>query len=161
LSGKAYETLRQSGAIHLPSQRTLRDYTYYTEAKPGFSVTVDNQLREMAKLDSCPEREKYIILLMDEMHIRDDIVFDKHTGNQYMKCVICDIIYYIGAICGFVNLGDIQTHLAAFEHSLDQSEIIPPVANSMLVVLVRGLFSKLNFPYAQFPCRSLRGELAT
>lgn len=81
LSGKGYETLRQSGAIHLPSQRTLRDYTYYTEAKHGFSVTVDNQLRNMAKIDTCTEREKYVVLLMDEMHIRDDIVYDKHTGT--------------------------------------------------------------------------------
>lgn len=81
LSGSAYETLRQTGVINLPSQRTLRDYTYYTEAKAGFSVTVDNQLREMANLENCPEREKHIILLMDEMHIRDDIVYyDKHTG---------------------------------------------------------------------------------
>ena len=81
LSSKAYETLRVSGAIQLPSQRTLRDYTYYTEAKPGFSITVDNQLKEMANLDKCPEREKHVIVLMDEMHIRDDIVYDKHTGK--------------------------------------------------------------------------------
>ena len=27
----------------------------------------------------CPEREKYIALVMDEMHIKEDIVYDKHT----------------------------------------------------------------------------------
>lgn len=32
-----------------------------------------------------------------------------------------------------------------------------PLANSMLVVMVRGLFSKVQFPYAQFPCTKLRG----
>lgn len=37
LSGSAYELLRDSGAIVLPSQRTLRDYTYYTKAAAGFS----------------------------------------------------------------------------------------------------------------------------
>lgn len=63
----------------------------------------------------------------------------------------------IGAVSGFVNLGEIQSHLTAYEHSLDKSEI-PSVANSMLVILVRGLCSKLNFPYTQFPCRSLRGN---
>ena len=81
LSGRDYDTFRESGTIHLPSQRTLRDYTYYTEAKPGFSVSVDNQLADMANISSCPERGKYVILLMDEMHIRDDIVYDKHTGK--------------------------------------------------------------------------------
>ena len=29
LSGRSYELLRKSGCIHLPSQRTLRDYTHY------------------------------------------------------------------------------------------------------------------------------------
>ena len=37
LSGSAYELLCQSGVIVLPSQRTLRDYTYYTKATVGFS----------------------------------------------------------------------------------------------------------------------------
>lgn len=32
LSGGAYETLCETGVIKLPSQRTLRDYTYYTAA---------------------------------------------------------------------------------------------------------------------------------
>ena len=37
LSSGAYEMLRSSGVLHLPSQRTLRDYKYYTTAKAGFS----------------------------------------------------------------------------------------------------------------------------
>ena len=78
LSSRAYESLRVSGIVQLPSQRTFGDYT---QAKPGFSVSVDNQLKEMANLKNCPEREKHVMELMDEMHIRDDIVFDKHTGN--------------------------------------------------------------------------------
>ncbi len=32
-----------------------------------------------------------------------------------------------------------------------------PLANSMLVLMVRGLFSRMMFPYAQFPCAKLRG----
>lgn len=77
----AYEMLRESGAIKLPSQRTLRDYTYYTKTKSGFGDDVDQQLMEAAKIHVCPEREKYIILVMDEMHIKEDIVYDKHTGE--------------------------------------------------------------------------------
>ena len=34
----------------------------------------------------------------------------------------------------------------------------PQMANSMLVFLVRGLFSKLVFPYVQFPCTALSGN---
>lgn len=34
----------------------------------------------IAHLESSPEREKYVIIMIDEMHIKDDIVYDKHTG---------------------------------------------------------------------------------
>ena len=33
------------------------------------------------------------------------------------------------------------------------------IAKTMVVFMVRGLFSKLQFLYAQFPCASLSGEL--
>ena len=38
-SSKAYEMIRQSGCIHLPSQRTLMDYTHCTESGAGFSLS--------------------------------------------------------------------------------------------------------------------------
>ena len=85
VSGRGYEMLRDSGVINLPSQRTLRDYTYYTQTKSGFSDDVDRQLAEVAKIDQCPEREKYVVLLMDEMHIKEDIVYDKHRG-RFINC---------------------------------------------------------------------------
>ena len=31
------------------------------------------------------------------------------------------------------------------------------LAHSMVVIMVRGLFSRLEFPYAQFPCTDLSG----
>ena len=34
-SSKAYECMRDSGCIYLPSQRTLRDYTNCVKASPG------------------------------------------------------------------------------------------------------------------------------
>lgn len=49
-------------------------------------------------------------------------------------------------------------HLAAYERSFaDDSELHEPLANSMLVMMVRGLFSKLQFPFVQFPCAKLHG----
>ena len=38
LSQGAYETLRQSKCIRMPSQRTLRDYTHHLKSEPGFSA---------------------------------------------------------------------------------------------------------------------------
>ena len=184
LSSSAYETIRESNVIKLPSQRTLRDYTYYTKATMGFSADVDEQILKAAKLDSCPERVKYIIILMDEMHIKEGLVYDKHTGILYSLfvftvCIHTHILYSlfvfththivftvcvclytnsVGSITGFVQLGDINSHLASLEHQLDDDQLPEQLANSMLVIFVRGLFSKLNFAYVQFPCTSLSGD---
>ena len=78
----AYEVLRESNVIKLPSQRTLQDYTHYTKACSGFSDEVDLQLMDAANILNCDEKDKYVILLMDEMHIKEDVVYDKHTGTQ-------------------------------------------------------------------------------
>ena len=43
-SSKAYETLREPGCIHLPSQRTLHDYTHCVQSGAEFSAGVDRQL---------------------------------------------------------------------------------------------------------------------
>ena len=46
----AYEDLRKSGCLSLPSQRTLSDYTHYASAKSGFSMAVDYQLIDAAQI---------------------------------------------------------------------------------------------------------------
>lgn len=76
--------LRESEVIELPSQRTLRDYTYHTKATVGFSNDVDQQLMDLANISACPEREKYVVILMDEMHVKEDLVYDKHTGTHFI-----------------------------------------------------------------------------
>ena len=73
--------LRDSGCIQLPTQRTLRDYTYHIKASVCFSSDVDDMLKDVAEVSTCPERNKCVILLVDEMHIREDLVFDRHTGK--------------------------------------------------------------------------------
>lgn len=99
LSSSAYETIRESGVIKLPSQRTLRDYTYFTKTAPGFNADVDEQISKAAKLDTCPEREKCVIILMDEMHIKEGIVYDKHTGN--LMCYLVNVYITFDIYCRF------------------------------------------------------------
>ena len=62
---------------------------------------------------------------------------------------------------GFVNLGDINSHLLELEKSLltssnKKSELL---ASTVLAFMVKGLMSSLEFPYAHFPCRNLTGDL--
>ena len=126
-SSKAYETLRDSGCIHLPSQRTLRDYTNCVKASAGFSIEVNRQLMQVAHLTSCPDYEKLVVLLLDE---KEDLVYDKYTGK----------------LVGFVNLGGVSNLLKQHEqHIKGQQEKI--IAKSMMVIMVRGLFSPLRYPY--------------
>ena len=61
----------------------------------------DKQLMRVADVAQVEDWQKYVIL-MDEMHIREDLVYDKHTG----------------ALLGFTDLGDINSHLNCFEQSL-------------------------------------------
>ncbi len=144
LSSGAYEALRVSGCVKLPSQRTLRDYTHYVRALPGFSDDVDKQLIEVAKLQTCDEFQKYVVLVLDEMHLKKDLVYDKHSGE----------------LVGFVNLGETNTHLLQFEQQLVGKEsVCEPLAKSMQVFMVRGLFTHLQFAYAQLPCASVTGDL--
>ena len=65
---------------------------------------------------------------------------------------------HVGVLTGFTNLGEINSHLAAYESQVSGSRAETEVlAHSMLVIMVRGLFSKFEFPYAQFPCSDLTG----
>ena len=80
-SRSAYATLRDSGCIHLPSERTLRDYSQSVESNTGFSTAVDIQLLSAANIASCEEWEKLVFLIIDEMYIREDLVYEKRTGK--------------------------------------------------------------------------------
>ena len=66
--------------MKLPSQGTLQDYTYHTKAVVGFSKEVDEHLMITAKLLTCSEREKCVLLILDEMHLKEDLCYDKLTG---------------------------------------------------------------------------------
>ena len=57
-------------------------------------------------------------------------------------------------------MGDINSHFSAYEKSVKsgESDNSIPLANSMLVLMVKGLFSSFEFPYAQFPCSSITGS---
>ena len=84
-----------------------------------------------------------MMLLMDEMHIKEGLVFDKHSGE----------------LIGFTNLGDVNNHITSLERASGTStQALQPLAKSMLVLMVRGLLSGFKFPYAQFPCASLTGD---
>ena len=62
LSSSAYHSLRTSGFMKLPSERTLRDYTHFIKSKVGFYSDLDQQLADEAQLRSW-------LLLQTEHHL--------------------------------------------------------------------------------------------
>ena len=140
LSSSSYRVLRSSGTVVLPSER--RDYTHWMKSDARFSESVDRDLLKEAKIDSVDDFQKHVCLIFDEVRIKEDLVYDKHS---------CRII-------GFVNLGNFSDELLELEHS-ENNEMKQCVATNMLVFMVRNLFSKFEYPYAQFPCASLSADL--
>ena len=115
-SSSAYESLRQSGCLLLPSQRTQRDYTHYANTMIGFSDEVDKQFMEIADISSLSEYQKCVVIILDEMHIKEGLVYDKHSG----------------ALVGFTDLGNINNLLTDLERSLASGSGVPTPALSKL-----------------------------
>lgn len=126
------------GFLKLPSERTLRDYTHYFDNKPGFQDEVDQQLISEIP-SSLSESKRFVALLLDEMKVREGLVFNKHSGE----------------IIGFTSLGDINNDLLHLEQEGER----PLIAQYILVLMVRGILFKLEFPYAHFATRGATGDL--
>ena len=134
LSSAAYHAARTSGFMSLPSERLLREYIHYYHSKAGFHSTVNDHLMREAKIDKLTKIEKHVVILLDEMKVREDIVFNKTSGE----------------VVKLVYLGDFNSGL----HSLEQNvakDVEIPVATHVLGLMVRGLVTSLKFPYAHFP----------
>ena len=139
ISSGGYHALCRSGLITLPSERTLRDYTHWLHAGVGFFPEVDVQLVKEANVVS--EKDKYIILSWDEMMIKEDLVFDKHS---------CSLIE-------FTNVGDVSDMMDKIEQE-DNNKLHCNVSSHMLLFMVRGMCSTLEFPYAHFATRGITAD---
>ena len=43
---------------------------------------------EAANIHNCPEREKFVIIIFYEMHVREDLVYDKHSGIRIKDLLV-------------------------------------------------------------------------
>ena len=123
-SSGAYHKLRESGVLKLPSERTLRDYTYCIPPNTGFQGAVAEQLVKDSKLNTLPDSHKFIVITFDEMKIREGLVYDKYTDQ----------------LIGFVTLDDVSNHLLQLERSCTSAvpTASPNLATHMLVLVIRG-----------------------
>ena len=113
-SASAYGEVRKSGALILPSERVLRNYKNYFKPKAGIHKENIENLRE--KTASFSEIQRYVAIIMDEMKIQSNLVFDKTSGH----------------LIGFVDLGDPMTNFANLKEEDN-------IATHSLAFLARGL----------------------
>ena len=78
-SASAYDELRNSKVLTLPSRRTLRDYKNAIRPSVGFShEIVDELIKTASNLEGV---KRYVVLSLDEIKIKEELVFDKYTGE--------------------------------------------------------------------------------
>ena len=96
---------------------------------------------KVANVDELEEWKKCVAICFDEVKVKEGIVYDKHD---------CRVI-------GFVDFGDVNNAMSELERSDNGSP--PAIAKQMLVFMVRGIFFRLTFPYAQFATRDLSADI--
>lgn len=77
------------------------------------------------------------------MYVKEGLTYNKHTGE----------------LLGYCETGDINEHLQKLENEYTGSnKNVGKLASTMMVLMIRGLFTTFTFPYASFPSSSLTGE---
>ncbi|XP_012566352.2 uncharacterized protein LOC105850424 [Hydra vulgaris] len=128
-SASAYDELRSSNVLTLPSRRTLRDYKNFIRPKAGLNPPVIEELNKISI--NLVGYQRYVTLSFDEVKIQEKLVFNKHTGD----------------IIGFVDLGEPDLY------STFQKE--DSLASHVLVYFIRGIASDLKFALCHFATKGL------
>ena len=125
-SNSAYEELRNSGVLVLPSTHTLRDYKNVIKPQTGFSRQVIEDL--INTTSSYFDVQRYIVLLFDEMKVKANLVFDKYTGE----------------LKGYLDLGCVEDDLSTLGREADC------LATHALAFHLRGVVTNLKYSLAYF-----------
>ena len=91
------------------------------------------------KVQELPNFKRNICVLMDEMKLKSGLFF---TSS--------------GKLVGFSDLGPGNNELQKFEQGLRTQEA--KLASHVFVLMARGLFSGLKFPFAYYPCDGMTSE---
>ena len=130
-SSSAYEELRNFNVLVLPSSRTLRDYKNFTQSKTGFAKEILNDLTGLSS--NFIGNQRYIAIVIDEMKIKINLVFDKHSGE----------------LSGFVDLGDPDKNFTSMDSKMKT------LASHALVLHHRGICTDLKYSLAYFTTRGV------
>ncbi|XP_070578680.1 uncharacterized protein [Ptychodera flava] len=119
-SPKAYETLRKSGMLILPSGRLLKMYKNSVSQKAGFNDDVLEWMVAEAKKTLGPEGYDGGIIF-DEMQIQEDLQL-QHEGDETK-------------LIGLVDLGDESDHMKTVIAGIDKAQIASHVLQMVFLVI--------------------------
>ena len=129
-SASAYDELRNSNVLTLPSRRTLRDYKNAVKPHAGFNPAVINELKK--QVEKLKDHQRKVVISLDEMKIQENLVYDKYSGN----------------LVGFVDLGDPDLNYAMFSDT-------NALATHVMVFYLRGISSDLKFELGYFGTKGM------
>lgn len=139
-SPAAYELMRQTGMVKLPSSSTLFEYSHVEDVKEGIDETVLKSVT--ARLKKMKEKhKKYHVLMGDEMYISQNLVFQKSTGK----------------LIGYTSLNDIDKEVSDLEKTIDNpdAELDEIVVEKIMVYMIKGVSNGIKEVVATFTTGTL------
>ena len=129
--------------MNLPSTRTLYDYSHCVKSGTGFRAEITNQLiTEIHSKSFTDNWQQYVGLLHDEIKIKADLVYNKHSGE----------------LIGFMNLDDVGNAVLNMEQNMDEQRP-QELAKYVLVLFVRGIATDLQFSLAHFATGGISADI--
>ena len=129
-SASAYDELRNSNMLVLPSRRTLRDYKNAIKPNTVFNPEVVAELKTTVSKISGARR--FVVSSFDEIKVQQNLVFDKYSGGL-IRCV---------------DVGDAELNYSCFAN-------VNSLATHALVYYIRGIASDLKFSLANFAAKGI------
>ena len=76
------------------------------------------------------------------MYVKEGLVYNSHNGDLVSYC----------------DIGEINNHLISLEKEYQTNETHKKLASTMMVLMVRSLFTSFTFPYASLAASNLTGD---
>ena len=123
--GKGYDDLIDTGLVNLPGRTTIREYTHVFEERQGIRhENLDTLMEQTEK--KCPIERRYFSIIVDEMTIKENLVFNSKTGE----------------LVGFVHLEEIEAEIKRMDEDTPYHN--PETATHMLTFMAKSICGGRN-----------------